>query len=71
VSCDVPRSSFSSQISVYAPAKMANPGPSLPLSVLLLSGTGTYTSTLYSYKVSGGGREGRVVMGGGGGVRFT
>jgi hypothetical protein len=48
-------------------------GPSLPLSVLLLSGSGTYTSTLYSYKVSGGVRgtgcvERGGVGGGGGGV---
>ncbi len=33
----VPKSSLSSQISVCAPAKRARPGPSLPLSVLLLS----------------------------------
>ncbi len=35
---DVTKSSLSSKNTVGAPAKRARPGPSLPLSVLLLSG---------------------------------
>ncbi len=56
---------------MLAPAKRAKAEPSLTLSVLLLSGTGTYTSTLYSYKESGGKGGTGIVRRDGGVVRFT